>query len=157
MTAVLEHMFNNHEHCSPDWCTETQKNDEELDKVEMKCKYLDQESATYHVLKDIHKKCTTNDQLMQCYHEFSSQKNESLNKKISVTAPKDETFSTSMSLVGRTDFVSLRDSIGELKAVQLILAELGFSAIYPVTAEYLKRIDKRLRASIWKHIVRKRK
>lgn len=66
-------------------------------------------------------------------------KNKSLNKKLSVTAPKDKTFCGSVQLNARTHFVGIRDSIGKLAAVSCLLRDMGLDHLPVVTREYLLR------------------
>ena len=146
MKAVIEHTFNNHQHCSETWCNFMKMNDEELDGVETKSRFLDKKKGdTYKNLLEAHNKFTTDAKLVECFHDFPSQKNETMNKKVSVTAPKDKTFCLSLSLTGRVHFVAIRDSIGELEAVLKLLTALGFDNLPPSTEEHLHRTDRILK------------
>jgi hypothetical protein len=143
ITAVLEHTFNNHEYCSKEWCKFMTDTDAELDDIDTKSRFLDKtKGETYDKMKKLHDSHTTPEKLEQLFHDFSSQKNETMNKKMTVTAPKDKTFCTTMSLTSRTQVVSIRDSVGELEAVKRILQELGYQRMPPSTREFLIRADK---------------
>ena len=142
MKAVLEHQFNNHAFCCATWCKFMTENDEQLADIDTKKRFLDKtKGKTYESVSKVHERLTTDEKLRQCYHEFSSQKNEMLNKKMSVTAPKDQTFCGSVQLDARTHFVGLRDSLGELASVARVMKELELDRLPRVTRECLLRDD----------------
>ena len=64
-----------------------------------------------------------------------------MNKKVTVTAPKDNTFCTTMSLTGRVHFVAIRDSVGDVEAVTSVLKTIGFDSLPSSTLEHLRRTD----------------
>lgn len=140
MKAVLEHAFNNHEFCGKEWFKHLTKNDTELDDVDTKSRFMDRHiGETYSKLKKMHDKHTTETKLKQCFHGFSSQKNETMIKKMSVTAPKDQTFSGTVLLTSCTHLVCIQDSLGELEAVSRIMSAMGFVGLHPTFCEFLVR------------------
>jgi hypothetical protein len=141
--AVLEHTFNNHEHCFDEWCKYMVEANAELDDVDTSTRFLKKtKGETYAKMRKLHDDHSTPEKLTQLFHDFSSQKNESMNKKMTVTAPKDKTFCTSMSLTSRTNLVAIRDSVGEYNAVGRVLENLGFTKMPVSTREFLIRADK---------------
>ncbi len=78
----------------------------------------------YTKMKTIHDKYTTEARLRELWHPYDSQKNESINKRISKYAPKDREYSRSMSLTNRVAIALGVTSVGYLQywlAVSLVL------------------------------------
>ena len=109
--AVIEHHFNNHEHCD-DWCA--MKNADTTQKAlgELKYRCKKANPKMYEDLCLILKKFTDTDKLKDCHHGHSSQKNESMNRLISRYVPKDRTYCQSSSLSGRVCLAVGVDSVG---------------------------------------------
>ena len=65
------------------------------------------------------------DSLKMCYHNFCTQKNESLNRKATAMAPKDRFYGGTASLSDRLKMVAIIDSIGYEKGMKKVLINLG--------------------------------
>lgn len=63
--------------------------------------------------------------LKQAYHQYNSQKNESINQLIATVAPKNKTFSKTKSLEDRINLVIILDSIGYELGVERLFDALA--------------------------------
>lgn len=95
--APLEHLFNNHEFCSSEWCPI--KSGGKYEEFKYKDKHKDKN--TYEKMKEIWKKFTSESRLRECWHTFDSQMNESMNFAVTRRAPKSRTYATTLSLRNR--------------------------------------------------------
>jgi len=75
--------------------------------------------------------------LLQLFHLFQSQKNESLNFHQIQLTPKDQHFSLTMELSDHNVLLVLIDSVGYQSAIKKIIMALGFN-INNVASEYLQ-------------------
>jgi len=116
---------------TPAYCTKYRDKNNELDKKVFEL--VEQNYAPY--MTDVH--------LYQCYHGFDTNKNESLNRKCSATAPKDRHFSGTMSLADRFMYVAIHDSVGHKEAIRRVLQQVGINVECncPVLEEWARRVD----------------
>merc|ERR1711884_108251 len=100
--APLEHLFDNHEFCGK-WCTrkgkEGQMNDADDDEKYYRCKVRDK--IIYDKMKEAYDPFITEERLEESRHGFTTQANESFNISVAAYAPKNKTYSTTMSLSNR--------------------------------------------------------
>ena len=91
--VVLDHHFNIHTNCG-DWCKYRDLAQTEKEKRERKSRFRDKgkNGSTYEVVADILKNMCTDVKMKMCYHMFSCQRNEMMNRKISANCPKDKKF-----------------------------------------------------------------
>jgi hypothetical protein len=100
-TCVLEHHFDNHEHCGS-WCLRKLKSEKERDEDRRqpgkfyRCKVRD--IVQYQLLKEIVSKYITLPKLKEVAHGYLTQLNESMNNTIAWLAQKNKTLSGSKSL-----------------------------------------------------------
>ena len=80
--------------------------------------------------------------LEQLHHPYSSQKNESLNKEVTVVAAKDKKFAKSIALKDRVEFVLIHRTVGNYVTIHEVLWKMGMSAP-DVVSEYLHCEDKK--------------
>ena len=129
--AVLEHYFENHEHCG-EWCKRRHMSKDQLEADRKRTgKYYrckDRDAGVYSVLKAILDPFIKVDRLEEIAHGHDTQINESLNNTISWYAPKNKTFCGSRSLQGRV-YLAVRISIvGYKQFVKGILTRMGIEA-----------------------------
>lgn len=113
----------------------------EEDRLYRKKRFRIKPSRMFDVCQEIFNECTTETMLRQVYHSFSTQKNESLNKQVTVVAPKDKTFSLTMSLTDRVNFVVVCSTLGHLVTIRELLRVKNME-LPEITREYLERQDK---------------
>ena len=77
------------------------------------------------------------------YHDFDTQKNESMNNKIARMCPKHSTLSKTMVLSDRVSWVVIEDSIGGAKGVISIYKWLQLGDVPPHLVSYYMKNDKR--------------
>jgi len=114
MKAALLHHGNDHSCCDPAWCAFA-RGAKDVNENE---KYLIIGTQRWNNLKSVFDTYTTDEMLRMTYHPFDSQKNESLNTKIAVVAPKTKTFCSTMSLSDCVAFVVITDSIGCIRVLR---------------------------------------
>lgn len=119
MGALLHH-GNDHSCCDASWCDYAAG---KKDPKDNKTSVLIGTKKWKH-LKEIHDKYTTADMLKMCHHLFDSQKNESLNQRMTTIAPKNKTFCTMMSLADCVFWVIIVDSIGYDAGLHRVLSKL---------------------------------
>ena len=93
--APLEHLFNNHEYCSPDWCDalKARKEGRVYIHPEGYCnKNTETGAKMYSQLAAITKKYGTASYLRQSMHPFNTQSNEALNFSQACLTPKSKSF-----------------------------------------------------------------
>jgi hypothetical protein len=145
------HHFNDHSCCAISWCKtlQSQRTDGLLPKPVLNDQYLrrfrDKEIdwVTFKAVEAIYEPYMTESALRQCYHGQDTNKNESLHRKCSATAPKDRYFSGSMSLSDRFHFVAIYDSVGYGAAYKRVLRKLCINLMLasPVLEEWCRRVD----------------
>ena len=79
--------------------------------------------------------------MWQVYHSFSTQKNESINRKMVAVAEKNHFLGGSMALNDRALFIVITDSLGYEEAFRWINNKLGVP-FHPMLQQYSKRRDR---------------
>jgi len=149
MNAGLYHQFNDHVHCSGEWCKYVHISPELWNEVNENnnnklCNKVFDE-LIWNEAKAIHDIFVTDENLEMLNHEFDSQKNEALNKAFTKVAPKNMVFSKTHSLYDRLALVIAYDSIGLYECLtrifQMLLQNEGY-VLPPVEATWSKQQDK---------------
>ena len=144
------HHFNDHSCCDVSWCkvlqsTRTDGVEATALTVAYKKRFRDKETdwVTFKAVEDIFAPYLTKTAMIQCYHGHDTNKNESLNRKCSATAPKDRYFSGTMSLDYRFRLVVVHDSIGYHEGLRRLFQMLGFdlSLVCPNLSLWCSRLD----------------
>lgn len=144
LLASLEHEFGNHEHCSKDWCRYLKaKTDEARSDLAPRWMNKEDDATLYEALRSIYEVFLSPLKIQQMHHSHDTQKNEALNNKIVRCCPKTKTFSKSMVLFDRVDWVVIEDSIGGEAAVIAIFKKLGFCNAPQLVMDYYIYNDKR--------------
>jgi hypothetical protein len=80
--AVVEHHFNNHEHCD-DWCRMKNTDAATVARGDLKYRCKKENAELYKQVLEIKDRFVATDKLRDCHHAYSSQKNESMKKCVS--------------------------------------------------------------------------
>ena len=133
------HLFNDHSLCNASWC-------KILQGKTPKKKYRDKEKVHSVLFKKVEEGmapylCT--EALRQTYHKFSTQKNESLNRKSTAVAPKDRHFGSTSSLKDRLSWVVIHDSVGYRVGTTRLFSHIGITP-GTILQEFNRRRDRRL-------------
>ena len=144
LRATLEHEFGDHTHCSDVWCRYLRAEDDETRLLVSK-RWMNKEDdrILYNELSTIYNNFLTPDRIEQMYHDFDTQKNESMNNKIARMCPKHSTLSKTMVLSDRVAWVVIEDSIGGAKGVISIYKRLQLGDVPPHLVSYYMKNDKR--------------
>lgn len=145
LLATLEHEFNNHEYCSGDWCKWLKTENNPMERAALEHRWWSKEDnrELYSTLHDIYMKFLTPERVQQMRHPYDTQKNESMNAKISRSCPKSKTFSKSMVLADRVAFVVAEDSIGGAATIETLYKLLGFTNVPHHLLAYYASNDKK--------------
>jgi hypothetical protein len=145
--CMFLHHFNEHSCCDIKWCKVLQsKRTDGVQPTVLTAAYMKRfrdvalDSKTYKAVESVFTPYLTEDHLYQCYHGTDTNKNESLNRKCSATAPKDRYFSGTKTLCDRFNFVIIHDSIGYVKGMIRLLNKLGMHLplVCPVLEEWAR-------------------
>ena len=80
--------------------------------------------------------------LAQVHHNFSTLKNESLNRKMTAAAPKDQHYGGTSSLKDQVNLVAIQDSVGYEETLRRLFRAIGLSVDWNnVLFEWAKRKD----------------
>ena len=150
--CIYLHHFNDHSQCNVSWC-KVLKSQRQDNPLQLSQEYLskfrskDGDQKLFKMLKEDFAKFLMEDALLQVYHLFTTNKNESLNRRVTAVAPKDRFFSGTMSLYDRISNVVITDSVGYCKGLQRILKKIEGEAIeLPlILMEWCKRKDRRMK------------
>jgi len=142
---IVDHHFNIHKYCvgrNEVVGAKYKDNDALIAKAKQeKCYHnKDKEPTLYTALTDLFKHFSTKEMLMQIWHPYWIQKNESLNQLVSVLAPKDKHLSSSMLLSNHVSLVVILDLVGYAQGLSEVFKEIG-SILPATTVECLKRHD----------------
>ena len=99
--APLEHMFNNHDYCSSEWCNALKAREENKQYTHPDgfCdKTTDMGKKMYEQLSEITKKYSQAFYLLQSMHSFTTQTNEALNYSQACVTPKAKSFHESLAI-----------------------------------------------------------
>jgi hypothetical protein len=145
--AVIEHHFDNHEHCGA-WCRRKwmTKQQREASERFYRCKVKD--AKLYSILNEIVSKYITTARLKEIAHGMDTNMNESLNNMISYFAPKNRVYCKSRSLHNRVAFAVGIVSLGFKPFFVRLFKALGIAAT-PNMLHYLevKERNRNLRLS----------
>jgi hypothetical protein len=140
--AVIEHHFNDHRWCDPEWCAIL--NTELAEKKKLQCKYRSklEDMAFYVQAKKALAIYTSKEALRDLRHGFHSNKCESLNSFITKALPKNKHTCLSNVNRARSNVIVGIDSLGYEQYYKRLFSKTGL-AYTEVTRRHHKRIDKR--------------
>ena len=122
--AVVEHHFDNHEFCGA-FCRRKLLSEEDKKKTAKIYRDKDGDAKLYKCLTDILRRFITLSALKEVGHGSDTQVNESLNNTISWLAPKNKTYSGSVSLRNRISMGIGISSVGTYEYFVRLLEKLG--------------------------------
>lgn len=82
----------------------------------------------YKFVKEVFKPYMSEEKLLECWHPYSSQKNEAFMRTIHRYAPKTRNFGGSTSLLTRVYLAAITDSVGTTEASERIFTRLGIES-----------------------------
>ena len=141
--AVVEHHFDNHQHCGK-WCNEKKLTVDEREAARAKnkkfyrCKTKDED--LYKVLRTLTDRFMTLQAMKEVAHGHDTQVNESLNNTITWHAPKNKVYCSSVSLRNRLAMAVGISSVGTLEYFTRLFGKLGIS-MEPDVLHYLQQKD----------------
>jgi len=139
--AVLEHHFDNHQHCGS-FCHRKDQTPEEIAESTKCYRDKQKDKDLYDVLHNILAWFVTLEALRKVGHGYDTLVNESLNNTISWVAPKNKTYSTSQSLDNRISVAVGINGIDIYSFFCRLFQLLGIQMTEDVAC-YLKQIDSR--------------
>jgi len=137
--AVLEHHFDNHEFCG-DFCLRKNQTEDEKKSSTNFYRSKENDKELYELLQTKLARFVTKEALIEVGHGMDTLVNESLNNTISWLAPKNKTYSTSMSLTNRICVALIINTRGILGLFELLFDRLGIS-MQPDVLYFLTQID----------------
>mgnify|MGYP000532148467 CR=1 FL=1 len=135
--AVLEHHFDNHEHCG-DWCSRKDKTQEEKDATKKFYRCKTKDAKLYKELQLRIERFVSKDALKEVSHGMDTNANESFNNIVAWIAPKNKTHSKSESLKNRIGVALGINCLGLLGYYQLLFTRLGLTMTPPML-HYLRQ------------------
>ena len=122
--AVIEHHFDNHEHCGQ-FCCRKRLSEEQRKESPKVYRNKNQDKQLYTYLQATMARFITKEALEEVGHGHDTQVNESLNNTISWYAPKNKTYSGSSSLRNRIGIALGVHSIGTKVYFERLFKKLG--------------------------------
>jgi hypothetical protein len=154
--AVVEHHFNNHDHCG-EWCSMKKATAANTASGHLKYRCKEEHPVLYKQIGDVMSRFVTDEKLRECHHGHSSQKNESLNNHIKRYAPKDKTYCQTTSLASRICLAVGIDSVGHEQYYKLLFSNMGINL--PVTTRKMlcKMLKKREHNQIYQALPKRKR
>lgn len=145
--AGFDHEFDIHTHCDDAWCKAVNKPAD--DPVRKKYWKRDDFPDEYERLSKKYDEFLSEERLTEMYHRWDTQKNESLNKMVARTCPKDMVFCQTMQFSDRVAWIVCIDSLGDEEALLQLFNMLQIHVALPeLTAFYQTKRKRRL---YWKN------
>lgn len=142
LRSGFDHEFDIHTACG-EWCKV--KSLEEGHEKRKKYWKKDDFPNEYRRLSDVYESFLTEERLKQMYHTFSTQKNESMNKVVTVTAPKNMVFCQTKQFADRVAWVTSVDSWGGQEALLRLHQKQNMPPPWPELTAFYEFRDKRKR------------
>jgi hypothetical protein len=139
--AVLEHHFNNHIFCG-EWCPANKWKDDEKQLRSLKYRCKVKHTELYEQMSTIHNTFTDVWNLREIYHEYHSNKCESLNGFITKFLPKHKHYCRTIINRARTYLAIGIDSVGYKNYYGVLWTMLNLSST-SITTEHHQRLDRR--------------
>jgi len=130
--AVLEHHFDNHEHCG-DWCRRKPQYVGPFTKAEHKAqkkkfyRHKERDTKLYTTLQQKLARFISIDALREVCHDMDTNVNESLNNTIAWLAPKNKVYSGTLSLSNRICIALCISSLGTMVFFQRVFDSFGIN------------------------------
>ena len=150
--CIYLHHFNDHSCCDERWWCKVLKSQRCHNPLQLTAAYLakfrskERDKELFQKLKVGYAPYLSDTALQQVYHKFSTNKNESFNRRVSAVAPKNRHFSSTMTLYDRVCNVVITDSVGYLQGLQSILSKCNVDLqLHPVLQEWCSRKDNKMK------------
>jgi len=135
--AVVEHHFDNHEHCGA-WCRRKDMTEEEKDGCPKVCRSKEKDAESHEHLNEAMARFVSLSALREVGHGMDAQANESLNNTFSWCAPKNKTCCGSMSLLLHIAIAVSIHTIGTERFFTRLFAKLG-TQCSPLITRHLRQ------------------
>jgi hypothetical protein len=150
--CIYLHHFDDHSCCDKEWCRRKQveagliterdlPDDYSIAGGHFRGRSTVAEKKFMEIIKGAISVYLSREAMWQVYHSFSTQKNESINRKMVAVADKNRFLGGTMALNDRALLVAITDSLGHKEAFRQIHKKLGVP-FHPMLEEYCKRRDK---------------
>jgi hypothetical protein len=122
--AVLEHHFDNHQHC-PNWCKSANGTAEEVRKSGLRFCCKVQNKELYLFLKRHYEQFLEEKKLCQLYHQYDTNNVKGFNNLLTMFLPKDKTYCQTIEKKARSMLAMGLQSVGYRQLYQRIFALTG--------------------------------
>jgi hypothetical protein len=151
--AVLEHHFNNHEHCEV-WCKHGHGTEEEKPASGLRSRCKEWNKELHLCLKQHHEKFMEESKLRQLWRRYDANLVEAFNKFLTKFLPKDKTCCQTMENKARSMITVGRQSIGYLQFCTRMFERTGIqSSEEDITGCFLRKEDA---DKLWRKLSRRR-
>jgi hypothetical protein len=151
--AVLEHHFNNHQHCA-EWCKSATGTVEEIREsgLRFRCKVRNKE--LYLFLKGHHEQFMEDAKLRQLHHQYDTNNVEGFNKFLTKFLPKDKTYCKTIENKARSMLAVGLQSIGYRQLYERIFELTGIPIeLDDITSLFLRDEDAK---KLWRKVHRRK-
>jgi hypothetical protein len=138
VTAVLEHHFNNHDHCGT-WCKAKYGSDAEKKELRFRCKTTNH--AMYLLFKSHHDQFMQEDSLRDLHHPHNTNHVEAFNKLITKFLPKDRTYCKTIENKARIHLAMCIQSVRYRRFYRRLFWRTGIRVDTKYTPLYLRSED----------------
>ena len=137
--AVLEHHFNNHEHCAS-WCKATSGTEEEIRERGLRFRSKVDNKELYEFLRKHHEEFMEESKLRQLWHCYDTNLVEAFNKFLTKFLPKDKTYCQTIENRVRSMVAVSLQSIGYRQFYGRVFERVGIAALEDdITSLFLRR------------------
>jgi hypothetical protein len=139
--AVLEHHFNNHEHCEA-WCKAAHGTEEEIREQGLRFRCKVRNKKLYEFLKKHHEKFSEETKLRQLWHRYDTNLVEAFNKFLTKFLPKDKTYCQTIENKARSMVAVGIQSIGYQQFYSRVFERTGIGIFdNDITGLFLRKED----------------
>ena len=154
--AVLEHHFNNHEHCG-DWCKsarEEQGTEEEMRERGLRFRCKEKDAKLYDFMKTHHESFMEEAKLRQLWHQYDTNLVEAFNKFLTKFLRKDKTWCQTIENKARCMVAVGLQSIGYRQFYARVFSRTGIDILEDdMTSLFLRKEDA---DKLWRSVRRRK-
>jgi hypothetical protein len=139
--AVLEHHFDNHEHCAA-WCKHGHGTEQEKRESGLRFRCKVKNKKLYEFLKEHHDKFMEETKLRQLWHEYDTNLVEAFNKFLTKFLPKDKTYCQTIENKARSMVAAGLQSVGYQQFYSRVFERTGIEMSEDdITGYFLRKED----------------
>jgi hypothetical protein len=151
--AVLEHHFDNHQHCA-DWCQAASGTAEEIRDSGLRFRSKERNKELYLFLKSHHEQFMEETKLRQLYHQYDTNMVEGFNKFLTKFLPKDKTYCKTIENKARSMLAVGLQSIGYRQLYRRVFELTGIPIeLDDITSLFLRDEDA---DKLWRKVHRRK-